>query len=211
MNTVNFEGQTASPTKVVCIGRNYVDHIKELNNEIPTEPVVFIKPNSAISDELSTGLDPIGNPKDQIHYEAEICFLVQNNQLAGIGVGLDLTKRQVQTVLKAKGLPWERAKAFDGSAVFSEFISCEQDLSDYEMLLTINNNITQQATVDLMINKPNTLLTEVASFMSFTDGDILMTGTPKGVGEVHKDDIFHLQLLQKGEVMISKTWHATAK
>ena len=66
--------------KIICIGRNYVDHIKELNNEIPTEPVVFIKPNSAISDELSTGLDPIGNPKDQIHYEAEICFLVQNNQ-----------------------------------------------------------------------------------------------------------------------------------
>ena len=211
MNTINFNSQTVIPSKVVCIGRNYVDHIKELNNEIPTEPVVFIKPNSALSDVLWTTRDPISNPKEQIHYEAEICFLIKNNQLAGIGVGLDLTKRQVQTELKVKGLPWERAKAFDGSAVFSEFIACEGTLSDYEMVLTINNEVAQQANVELMIHKPEALITEVSRFMSLEDGDILMTGTPKGVGEVKEGDVLHIQLTHRATSVISQTWHATTR
>ncbi|QTH64017.1 fumarylacetoacetate hydrolase family protein [Psychrosphaera ytuae] len=211
MNTINFNSQTVIPSKVVCIGRNYVDHIKELNNEMPTEPVVFIKPNSALSDVLWTTQDPISNPKEQIHYEAEICFLIKNNQLAGIGVGLDLTKRQVQTELKAKGLPWERAKAFDGSAVFSEFIACEGNLSDYEMVLTINNEVAQQANVELMIHKPEALISEVSRFMSLADGDILMTGTPKGVGEVKEGDVFHIQLTHRATSVIRQTWHATSR
>lgn len=211
MKTVDFGSQKISPTKIVCIGRNYVEHIKELNNETPTEPVVFIKPNSALADELWPAADSNNNPKEQVHYEAEICFLIQNSELAGIGVGLDLTKRQVQTELKAKGLPWERAKAFDGSAMFSEFVTCEGDLSDYEMVLTINDKVAQKATVELMIHKPQALINEVSSFMSLVDGDIVMTGTPKGVGEVQSGDVFHAQLFHKGKAVIKKTWLAKVK
>ena len=111
MKTIQLNNKAITPSKIVCIGRNYVEHIKELDNETPSEPVIFCKPNSAISDEIDL------DKNDEIHYEGEICFVVMNNQLAGVGFGLDLTKREVQSKLKTKGLPWERAKAFDGSAV----------------------------------------------------------------------------------------------
>ncbi|MDG1121177.1 MAG: fumarylacetoacetate hydrolase family protein, partial [Glaciecola sp.] len=117
MQQIRVEGQSVTPSKIVCIGRNYVDHINELGNEMPTEPVIFIKPNSAITDTITFDL------QEDIHYEAELTFVVQGGALSGVGIGLDLTKRAVQSQLKAKGLPWERAKAFDGSAVLSDFVT----------------------------------------------------------------------------------------
>ena len=106
--------RTAIPTKVLCVGRNYVDHIEELNNAIPDAMVVFNKPCTSVTSSLSSF------HQEALHYEAEICFIVENGQYSAVGLGLDLTKRELQSSLKAKGLPWERAKAFDGSAVIGK-------------------------------------------------------------------------------------------
>ena len=137
MKFISRDGQKIYPSKIVCIGRNYVDHIRELGNEVPKEPVIFLKPNSAINSGIYS------SESDVIHFEGEMSFVVENGELAGIGFGLDLTKREVQTSLKARGLPWERAKAFDRSAVFSEFVGFDGDISQLRLELFIQL-ITQQ-------------------------------------------------------------------
>lgn len=137
MNLVSLDDSQITPSKIVCIGRNYVAHIEELGNEIPEEPVIFLKPNSAISQEIYT--DEI----DAVHYEGEISFVVKGGQLAGVGFGLDLTKREIQSRLKDKGLPWDRAKSFDGSAVFSDFISFSGEIEKLRMELHINGTLVQ--------------------------------------------------------------------
>jgi len=200
MQTVLFDGQPISPSKVVCIGRNYVEHIAELNNEVPTEPVIFVKPNSAISTEIKT------HAVDAIHYEAEISFLMDDNQFVGVGVGLDLTKREVQSVLKSKSLPWERAKAFDASAIFSEFVSFEQPVDSLSLVLSINDQVIQQANYQLMIYKPAEIVTAVDEFMSFEKHDILMTGTPKGVGKINQGDKFTGQIFSQNTLLVSQSW-----
>ena len=124
MKTINLEGKEVFPSKIICIGRNYVDHIKELGNEIPEEPVIFIKPNSSIAADIQC------SEPDEIHFEGEISIVVLSGEIAGVGFGLDLTKRKLQSRLKAMGLPWERSKAFDGAAVFSEFAAFEGQVSD---------------------------------------------------------------------------------
>ena len=199
MNTVTLVAidksvQQVTPSKVVCIGRNYVDHIKELANEIPDEMVVFLKPNSAISATLSAM-----HNDEALHYEAELSFLYQGGQFTAVALGLDLTKREVQGKLKAKGLPWERAKAFDGSAVFSDFVAIpEEGLSQLNLSLVINDELKQQGGVSLMLVKPAEILKELQSFISLEDGDIVMTGTPKGVGVIATEDSFVGQIyLQK--------------
>jgi 2-keto-4-pentenoate hydratase/2-oxohepta-3-ene-1,7-dioic acid hydratase in catechol pathway len=200
MQTVMFNGQQISPSKVVCIGRNYVEHIAELNNEVPTEPVIFVKPNSAISNDIKT------HAIDDIHYEAEISLIVQDNRFIAAGIGLDLTKRQVQSVLKEKGLPWERAKAFDASAVFSEFVAINNHVESLSLVLLINDQIIQQANYPLMIYKPAEIVAAVNEFMSFENNDILMTGTPKGVGKINQGDQFTGQLYDGDTLILSKTW-----
>jgi len=203
MNCVTYKDKQISPSKVVCIGRNYVDHIAELDNEVPSQPVIFVKPNSAITQHLSTHLH------DEIHYEAEICFLVENNQYCAVGLGLDLTKRQIQTSLKEKGLPWERAKAFDRSAVFSHFIALPKDLHNIYLTLTINGDVKQQGGYELMLYKPNAILKEIHQFMSTVDGDIVMTGTPKGVGVVKAGDIFKVSLHSAEQCLLEHEWIAS--
>lgn len=200
MNPVTMDGNIFHPSKIVCVGRNYVNHIKELGNEIPEEPVIFLKPNSAISQEL------LSNTSDDIHYESEICFLIIAGKLEGVGFGLDLTKREVQSKLKAKGLPWERAKAFDNSAVFSPFISFSGNVSDLQIELYINGLLTQKVGCQLMLTKPADILSEVKTFMSFEDGDILMTGTPKGVGAILSGDIFTGKIFEKDTLLVESIW-----
>lgn len=200
MNSITIDGIDFFPSKIVCIGRNYVDHIKELGNEVPKEPVIFIKPNSSISKEI------ISSKSDIIHYESEISFLILGGDLRGISFGLDLTKREVQSELKAKGLPWERAKAFDNSAVFSSFKSFSGNVSDLRIELHINDVLVQEGNYQLMLNKPATILSEVTSFMSFEDGDILMTGTPKGVGVINSGDIFTGKIFEKDTLLIESIW-----
>lgn len=203
MKSVILDGQNVIPSKVVCVGRNYVEHIQELNNEMPTSMVIFMKPNSAISDVLKAGSN------NHLHYEGEICFLIKNKQIAAVGFGLDLTDRSLQSELKGKGLPWERAKAFDGAAVMSSFVSISAaDVSKLTMQLSINNVLVQEGTIGLMIYKPLTVIEEISSFATFDDNDIVMTGTPKGVGSYTKGDAFEGKIFLDGKEIVSSKWIA---
>jgi 2-keto-4-pentenoate hydratase/2-oxohepta-3-ene-1,7-dioic acid hydratase in catechol pathway len=205
MQTITVDEKRICPGKIVCVGRNYVEHIHELNNEMPEEPVIFIKPNSAIAEELFTDIS------SSIHYESEICFLIKKEKIAGVGLGLDLTKRDLQSKLKSKGLPWERAKAFAGSATFSKFVSFTSDCSQLSMQLKINNQLVQQAGYDLMIHKPQALVDEITKDFSWQDGDLLMTGTPKGVGAVHRGDKLTASLFNGEELLLSHEWTANIR
>jgi len=200
MNSIKYQNQLIQPSKIICIGRNYVAHIDELENDIPDEPVIFIKPNSAIADEI------VLVRSDEIHYEGEICFLVKEGKLSAVGFGLDLTKRQIQKRLKNKGLPWERAKSFDGSALFSEFIPFDGNTDSLSMELRISNELKQKGGCDLMLFKPEVVLKEVKRYFSLEDGDIIMTGTPSGVGRINKNDEFLGSLFSKDDLLVKKSW-----
>ncbi len=199
MNQINFQKGKFNPCKVVCVGRNYVAHIEELGNEIPQEMVLFVKPNSSISEELV-------QISDDCHYEGEISFIVKDKKLYGVGFGLDLTKRDMQSKLKSKGLPWERAKSFDKAAVFSDFVKLEDDISSLRLELQINGKLAQSGGVDLMIYRPEVVLKEIESFMSLDDFDIIMTGTPKGVGRYKKNDEFIGRIYSDEKLLVEKGW-----
>ena len=202
MNTIIVGNREVTPSKIICVGRNYVEHIKELNNKIPENMVIFLKPNSAISRELHSF------QIEQIHYEAELCFVYEDGKFSAIGFGLDLTKRELQSKLKFKGLPWERAKAFDGSAVFSKFVEIANINRNFSVELSINGKNVQSGNIDLMIYKPGAILSELLMFMSLNDGDIIMTGTPEGVGIVNKGSIFTGKVKENDKTMISAEWLA---
>lgn len=203
MKTVRFEEQQVTPSKVLCVGRNYVEHVKELNNAMPDQMVVFNKPNSSISSTLRAFHD------EPLHYETEICFVVENGQYVGVGLGLDLTKRELQSQLKQKQLPWERAKAFDGSAVFSRFVSLDGlDVEQLSLELFINCVRVQCGGVPQMMFKPAMILQELQSYTTLIDGDIVMTGTPQGVGVVHAGDVFLGRLKCGDHVLLEIEWLA---
>ncbi len=202
MNCVIVEGRAVQPSKIVCIGRNYVAHIEELGNDIPSDMVIFVKPNSAITSDLNSFL---GEP---LHYEAEIALLVENNQFSSVGVGLDLTKRKLQTQLKLKGLPWERAKAFDGAALFSHFVALPKEVNCLTVELNIDGALVQSGGIDSMMYQPSDILRELQLFMTLNDGDIVMTGTPKGVGKVSEAAVFDAKIQCKGIDLVSASWVA---
>lgn len=199
MKSIRLKEEKIHPSKVVCIGRNYTEHIQELNNETPDEMVFFLKPNSSISEKLI-----FPKAHKSCHYEAEISFLIEEDKISAVAFGLDLTLREVQSKLKKKGLPWERAKAFDNSAVFSNFVNFTGDLEKLELELYINGELKQKGGIPLMINKPKEIIAEAKTFLSFEDGDILMTGTPKGVGEFILGDTFEGKILYDGKVLIEE-------
>lgn len=199
MGEIQVEEKKVKVGKVLCVGRNYVEHIHELDNAIPEQMVVFNKPSSSISETLHSF------HQEPLHYEAEICFLIQDGQYAAVGLGLDLTKRGLQSTLKKQGLPWERAKAFDGSVVFSRFVSLEGiDTNDLNLELLINCVHVQKGHVKQMLYPPFTILDELSSYTRLESGDVIMTGTPKGVGEVHQGDVF-LGRLKCGDVTLFET------
>ena len=200
MKFIKLNGEKVYPSKIVCIGRNYVDHIKELGNEVPAEPVIFLKPNSAISEHIYS------NEMDSVHYESEICFMLQAGKLAAVGFGLDLTKREVQSRLKDNGLPWERSKAFDGAAVFSEFVNYDGNISKLRMELYINGRLIQKGGSELMIYKPGEILIETSSFLSYEDGDLIMTGTPAGVGVVTAGNRFEGKIFEEEKLIVEGHW-----
>lgn len=185
--------------KIICIGRNYVDHIKELNNEITKEPVIFMKPDSAIFRQR----DAFYIPKfsNEIHYEAEI--VVKLNRLgkniqakfahkyfAEFTLGIDFTARDVQTQLKAKGLPWEKAKAFDQSAVLGDFLSAEDyDLGNLNFSLKRNGETVQNGNTQLMMHPIPQIIEHCSEFFTLKIGDLIFTGTPAGVGKVEIGDV----------------------
>ena len=199
MKTIKLNNENITPSKVVCIGRNYVEHIKELNNEMPDSMVVFNKTNSAITDELKY-FSP------DTRFEGEICFMIKSGKIDGIGFGLDLTKADIQNRMKQKGLPWERAKSFDGSAVFGEFVPFNGDITKLKLELYINDTLTQFANYDLMIYKPDTMIEEIKSFMTLEDGDIIMSGTPKGVGRYKIGDKFNGKIYCDDKLLVESSW-----
>ncbi len=198
MNKVIFEDRYVIPSKVVCVGRNYVEHIKELNNEIPDDVVLFIKPNSAVCDHIY-------KPDKVCRYESEISFLIEKGDFVGVGIGIDLTLVQEQEKAKKKGLPWEKAKAFDKSAVFSQFVRIDS-WDNLTMELYINGDLKQKANIDLMIYKPDVLLYRIKEYFSLENGDIVMTGTPSGVGFFKKGDQFLGRLYQNNRLIVEKRW-----
>ncbi|HHX8349575.1 TPA: fumarylacetoacetate hydrolase family protein [Vibrio diabolicus] len=196
MSVIQVEEKKVEVGKVLCVGRNYVEHIHELDNAIPEQMVVFNKPATSVSTTLRSF------HQEPLHYEAEICFLIKDGRYSAVGLGLDLTKRGLQSSLKQQGLPWERAKAFDGSAVFSRFVSLDNiDINDLNLELLINCVRVQKGHVNQMLYPPLTILDELTSYTTLQDGDVVMTGTPKGVGEVHEGDIF-LGRLKCGDVTL---------
>ncbi|NCP21038.1 MAG: 2-hydroxyhepta-2,4-diene-1,7-dioate isomerase [Flavobacteriales bacterium CG03_land_8_20_14_0_80_35_15] len=184
--------------KIICIGRNYAKHIEELKNERPTEPVIFLKPDSAILPKKTPFFIPAFT--DEIHYEVEI--LVKINKVGKfieskfapkyydeIGLGIDFTARSLQSQLKAKGLPWEKAKAFDGSAVIGDFYPKEQfDLEQIKFQLIKNGETVQDGNSKWMLWRIDDLISYVSQFFTLKKGDIIFTGTPEGVGQVNPDD-----------------------
>ncbi|MEL0648654.1 fumarylacetoacetate hydrolase family protein [Pseudoalteromonas agarivorans] len=203
MQSIKLETEKLTPTKVVCVGRNYTAHIAELNNETPEQMVLFNKPNSAIT---STLLSEHNN--DVLHYETELCFIIKNKQIAGVGLGLDLTKRTVQSKLKNKGLPWERAKAFDSSVILTDFVEHSDAAQHFTFELKINDKVTQQGDTHFMLHKPEQILKEISEFMSLEDGDIIMTGTPSGVGEVKRGNTFSVSLYFNEKCLLAQQWVA---
>lgn len=204
MNQVRFAGQAVTPSKIVCVGRNYAAHIEELGNTVPDRPVLFIKPNSAIGDL------PCAVPGEQIHYEGELALLIRGGGIAGVGFGLDLTRRALQAELKQAGLPWERAKAFDGAAIFSEFVYFDGDPADLRLELRINDRLVQAAGVDLMLTPPGELLADIRADFSLVDDDVVMTGTPSGVGPLVPGDVLHGRILDADRLLAEGQWTVAA-
>lgn len=203
MQSISVNGAPVTPSKIVCVGRNYVAHIEELGNEIPRDMVVFNKPNSAISNELLSELDG-----ENLHYEGEIVLLVQGGEFTAVGFGLDLTRRELQSALKKKGLPWERAKAFDGAALFSEFVALPEDILALSLQLDVDGQTRQTGGVDMMIYRPATILEELGKFITLEDGDLVMTGTPAGVGAIAQGELFQGRILAQDRDLVRAEWRA---
>ena len=192
--------------KIICIGRNYAKHAEELNNPIPEEPVVFLKPETALL--LKKHPFFIPEHSNDVHHEIEL--VVKINRLGKhieprfahkyyneIGLGIDFTARDVQARCKEKGLPWEKAKAFDGSAAVSRFFSLEKlgkDIQDINFHLDINGKTVQKGHTSQMLFKVDELISHVSKYFTLKTGDLIFTGTPAGVGKVEKEDLLELYL-----------------
>ena len=186
--------------KIICIGRNYADHVKELDNAKPTDPVIFLKPDTAILLKKQPFFIP--EFSSDVHHEVEL--LVRINRIGKhidkkfaykyydeIGLGIDFTARDLQKELKENGLPWEKAKAFDGSAVIGNFIDKEQftDIDNIEFSLKKNGKTVQNGNSMLMMWKIDALIEYISKYFTLKIGDVIFTGTPAGVGSVKADDV----------------------
>ena len=192
--------------KIICIGRNYAKHAAELNNPIPQEPVVFLKPDTAIL--LKKHPFFIPEHSNEVHHEIEV--VVKINRLGKhieprfahkyydeIGLGIDFTARDVQAKCKEKGLPWEKAKAFDGSAAVSRFFKLKdlkKSISNIDFHLDINGKTVQKGNTENMLFPVDELIAHVSKYFTLKTGDLIFTGTPSGVGKVHRDDLLELYL-----------------
>lgn len=188
--------------KLICIGRNYTEHIKELQNEKPTDPVIFLKADSSVLAKKQPFFIP--DFSDDIHYEVEI--LVRINKLGKhidrkfadkyydeIGLGIDFTARDVQSYLKSKGLPWEKAKSFDGSAVIGNWLNKKEfeDINNINFSLEKNGILVQQGNTSYMLWKIDEIIEYVSKYFTLKIGDIIFTGTPAGVGKVEPEDLLN--------------------
>ena len=184
--------------KIICVGRNYADHINELNNEKPENPVLFIKPDTAL---MNTEMPfPIPEFSDNVQYEAEIVVKINktgkhiqpefaHKYYDKIALGIDFTARDTQQYLKEKGLPWEKAKAFDNSAAVSNFFPKENyDLENLSFSLNRNQQVVQSGNTKDMLWKTDELIAYISTYFTLKTGDLIFTGTPVGVGKVNTND-----------------------
>ena len=194
--------------KIICVGQNYLNHIKELNSKRNKSPILFLKPDSSIIQKNHPFFIP--EFSKEIHYEAEIILKFDKlgkhidkkfskkyyNQ---ISLGIDFTARDLQEKLKKSGQPWEKAKSFDNSAVVGDWIDVNnfQDINDINFCLKLNNEIVQSSNSSNMIWKIDDLVTEVSNYFTLKIGDILFTGTPEGVGKVSIGDVLEGFLEEK--------------
>ena len=186
--------------KIICVGRNYIDHICELDNPKPSEPVFFLKPDSSVLKKNQPFFIP--EFSNEIHFEVEL--LVKINRLgkhiqekfahkyySHVGVGIDFTARDIQKKLKKQGLPWEKAKSFDQSAVISEFLPLSDfdNIQNIEFSLKHNNDLVQKVNSQQMLFSVDFLISYISKYITLKIGDIIFTGTPAGVSRVNKNDI----------------------
>lgn len=198
--------------KIICIGRNYTDHISELKNDKPTAPVIFMKPDTAVV--LKKFPFVIPEFSNDVHHEVEVLVKIHkvgkyiapkfaHKYYDEIGLGIDFTARDLQAELKQKGLPWEKAKGFDGSAVIGNFVSKSTlgDVNNLNFKLTNNGNVVQQGNTAQMLWKIDELIAYVSQYFTLKKGDVIFTGTPKGVAKVNHNDILEGYL--EGEQLFS--------
>ncbi|MEE9903423.1 fumarylacetoacetate hydrolase family protein [Acinetobacter haemolyticus] len=203
---------STQPSKIVCVGRNYAEHAKELGNAVPDRPILFMKPPSSLAT-LAQGV-AWNQALGECHYECEICLQIahplsqetdKNKALEAIGaitLGLDLTLRDLQSELKNKGQPWERAKAFDGACILADWVEADEigDLQELELVLMINGEQRQHGFSRDMLFDIGALLVEINQSFSLQAGDVIMTGTPAGVGALNPNDQLTMKLItQSGE------------
>lgn len=206
------------PSKIICVGRNYADHAKELGNAIPEQAVLFIKPPSSLID-LNTAIR--WNPAwGNCHYECELSLRIdqplsqaasKEQALVAVGavtLGLDLTLRDLQDQLKGKGQPWERAKAFDGSCVLADWVDVSEitDWQHVEYTFDVNNERRQVGDSANMIFDIASLLVEISHIFSLEQGDVIMTGTPAGVAALHSGDQLKMTLKGKTQDFVWQTY-----
>ncbi|RYO79944.1 hypothetical protein DL766_009075 [Monosporascus sp. MC13-8B] len=199
--------------KVVCIGRNYADHITELNSARPKQPFFFLKPSSSI---LPPGAGPVIRPKGvDLHYEVELALLIGKqlrdfqasdekgalDAIESYALSIDMTARNVQNEAKKKGLPWDIAKGFDTFLPISNIIpkSAIPDPHSIELYLTVNNEVKQQDSTELMLFRLPRILSDISKVMTLEQGDIVLTGTPKGVGPVGPGDVMRAGIKVDGK------------
>lgn len=197
----------ASIGKVVCVGRNYAAHAEELGNEVPKAPILFMKPASSVVSIRQGVVRPNPALYGETHYEAELCVQLAadlsaatieeaKQAIGGVTLGLDLTLRELQAELKEKGHPWERAKCFDGACVLADWLDANAfgDFRNVHYQLNINNELKQDGDSALMLFPVYELLVNISHAFSLQAGDVIMTGTPSGVGALHAGDVLTLKL-----------------
>lgn len=201
MHQVKITGtETTYPVgKIICLGRNYLDHIRELGNKVPDRAVLFCKPATSIIPEGGSVIIP--DYSQNCHHELELALLIGKagkniadeqalDHVAGYGVAIDLTLRDVQDELKGKGLPWEIAKGFDTSCPLSDFVPANQvqDPNNLQLTMTVNEEIRQQGTTAQMMRSVEEIIEEISKYFSLEPGDIILTGTPAGVSKIVSGD-----------------------
>lgn len=212
--TISGSGQCFTIGKIVCIGRNYREHIRELGNEIPESPVLFMKPATSIVHD--GGMIVIPPYSRDCHHEVELALLIGRRgkaireeeayaHVAGYGVAIDLTLRDVQTQLKAKGLPWEIAKAFDTSCPLSDFVPAAMiaDPQHLRLCLEVNGTMRQNSNTDRMMRTIPRLIREISEIFTLEPGDIILTGTPEGVGPLVSGDQVRAEIEKVGVLQVS--------
>jgi 2-keto-4-pentenoate hydratase/2-oxohepta-3-ene-1,7-dioic acid hydratase in catechol pathway len=215
MHQIKFtDGTTLNPGKIIGLGRNYLDHIRELGNAVPERAVIFSKPQSSLLN--NGGIINLPKFSEECHHELELAVLIGKtgknirtekalDHVAGYAVALDLTLRDLQTELKGKGLPWDIAKGFDNSCPLSAFVPADQvtQPNNLELQLKVNGEVRQQGNTAHMMRSIEEIIAEISIYFTLEPGDIILTGTPAGVAKLYSGDILEGTIEQVGSLKVS--------